>query len=384
MLLWVSLPLAPAADAAEDAAIDAAKDAAGVQAELAAVGQAIESIRAWMETAGAQRSEAELRLREAELAVAEMRTAVAEIRSAITGITLNLGSLEESISVLEGQRDSQQTLVASALYSAYVDGPQSQFKVLLNQQDPSLAPRMLVYHQRFNAVRLEQIRTFQQTLQSLSSGRQQLQAEQQRLNDRQEELAARQSELETSLAARQSALTELSAAMAARGQELEALLSDRQELEALLERIEEAVEQIPAIPDLPFVQRRGQLPWPAQGRFISEFGSPFGDGSLRRQGIIIAGSPGTPVRAVHGGRVVFADWLRGYGLLTILDHGDGYMSLYGYNQTLTTEPGAWVESGDIVAESGASGSQDTAGIYFEIRHNGRPENPLDWCISLSP
>ncbi len=128
----------------------------------------------------------------------------------------------------------------------------------------------------------------------------------------------------------------------------------------------------------PFAGQTANLRWPAQGRILHRFGQPRADGRMKWQGVLIGAAEGSEVKAVYNGRVVFADWLDGLGLLMILEHGDGYMSLYGHNQTLLREVGQTVTKGDVIAEVGDSGGQPTPGLYFEVRKNGSAVNPSSW------
>lgn len=129
-----------------------------------------------------------------------------------------------------------------------------------------------------------------------------------------------------------------------------------------------------------FSAARGKLPWPVNGRLLARFGDARGnDARAKWDGVMISANPGTQVRAVHGGRVVFADWLRGAGLLVILDHGNGYLSLYGHNQSLLKSAGDIVKAGEAISTVGDSGGQDAAGLYFAIRQQGRPTDPSQWC-----
>ena len=130
----------------------------------------------------------------------------------------------------------------------------------------------------------------------------------------------------------------------------------------------------------PFASARGKLPWPGDGRLVARYGTPRGgDARTKWDGVLIGAAAGSQVRAVHGGRVVFADWLRGAGLLVILDHGNGYLSLYGHNQSLLKNAGDVVKAGDPIATVGSSGGQDASALYFAIRQNGRPSDPAQWC-----
>ena len=128
-----------------------------------------------------------------------------------------------------------------------------------------------------------------------------------------------------------------------------------------------------------FAERRGAMSWPAKATVKNMFGRKRNNAGIRWQGSLLEGREGTPIRAIHNGRVVFAEWFRGQGLLIIVDHGDGFMSLYGHNQSLLRETGEWVRAGEPIATLGSSGGRENPGLYFEIRQNGKPVNPAKWC-----
>ena len=163
-------------------------------------------------------------------------------------------------------------------------------------------------------------------------------------------------------------------------QELARLQADQAQLRQLLLEIQQALADIPdeAPGAEPFVQRKGRLPWPSRGRIAAAFASPK-LGGMSWDGVMISAQPGEAVQAVHHGRVAFADWLRGFGLLLILDHGDGWMTLYGHNQSLFKEVGDWVEAGEPLALVGNSGGRQASGVYFGIRHQGKAVDPGRWC-----
>lgn len=140
------------------------------------------------------------------------------------------------------------------------------------------------------------------------------------------------------------------------------------------------MDDIPALPtEKPFSKQRGKLYWPAKGKVKNLYDHWRSVGKVKWQGNIIKAKEGAPVHTISNGRIAYSDWLRGYGLITIIDHGDGYMSLYGHNQTLLKEVGDWVENNEIIATVGSSGGLKSVGLYFEIRHNGKPSNPSRWC-----
>ncbi|MFT4863166.1 MAG: septal ring factor EnvC (AmiA/AmiB activator), partial [Pseudohongiellaceae bacterium] len=183
-------------------------------------------------------------------------------------------------------------------------------------------------------------------------------------------------------AARQHSATvvaQLRSRIKTRADELEQLEMNQAELQRLIEEIRQAMEGIRSFDDVPsFQAAKGKLPMPIAGTITSRFGQQYGSGSLVRQGITLAVEPGSSVRAIHAGHVVFADWLRGSGLLVIIDHGNGFMSLYGGNESLSASPGVWVDVGDVVATSGQSASNSEPGLYFEIRQRGQPLDPGPW------
>ena len=162
-----------------------------------------------------------------------------------------------------------------------------------------------------------------------------------------------------------------------KGQRLAQLEEDRQQLEDLLEELRR--QETPSMPDSgAFAGRQGTLPWPVKGKVSARFGTPRDSGKLKWQGIMIDTHEGADVRAVAPGTGGFADWMRGYGLLLIIDHGDGYMSLYGQNQALHKNAGDPVADGETIASVGDSGGRNSNGLYFEIRYQGKPSNPLAW------
>ena len=165
------------------------------------------------------------------------------------------------------------------------------------------------------------------------------------------------------------------------GRDLSRLEQNAKHLSDLIDSLSEILTDIPAQPPehKSFSRLRGKLAWPVKGKVLNHFGKPKPPSNLRWQGVVIRAPVGNNVRAVSHGRIAFADWLRGMGNLIIIDHGDGFLSLYGHNQSLFKTTGEWVEAGEIIASIGNSGGQKNAGVYFEIRKKGRPQNPSTWC-----
>lgn len=350
--------------------------------QLAQLNSAIADIETWLNSAANNRSALETQLRENTQKIDSIRAQVAENRDAIATLQTQLNSLNERSAALELEKSAQEALVKQAVRAAYVSGQEPYLKLLLNQQDPARSARMLNYYERFNRERLARVQEFRATLSELLATRAQIEASTFERDTTQAQLQVQLDSLGTEQAQRNTLLAALTDDIATRSGELQQLTEDRGRLEALIAKIQEAIASIPPPEQLtPFAQSRGKLPWPVAGTAMNRFGAAYSDGNLHRAGIVMEAEIGSPVRAVHPGRVVFADWLRGSGLLVVVDHGEGYLSLYANNQSLVKRKGDWVNRGEALATSGENGGTGSAGIYFEIRHNGQAQDPALWCES---
>ena len=350
--------------------------------QLEQLNTAIASIESWLNSAANNRSALERELRANSQAIDLLNRNIDDNQRAIAALQTQQDILHAQQSDLEAEKLSQQTLIAQAIRASYVSGQESYLKLLLNQEDPSLSARMLRYFSDFNRERLQRIESFRETLTALEANSAELAATAIELAASQERLEAQRLNLSQESAQRETLLSALSADIAARSDELLQLGEDREHLETLIEQIQDAIASIPP-PDqiTPFAQAKGSLPWPVAGLPLNRFGAAYSDGNLHRQGIVLSAEQGSAVRSVHPGRVVFADWLRGSGLLVVVDHGEGYLSLYAQNQDLVKRKGDWVNRGEALATAGANGGTGQPGLYFEIRHNGQALDPAQWCAS---
>lgn len=361
---------------------DSAADDARARQQLEAVTSAIAEVESWLDRADGELDSGQEALRQAELEVSNLRQEIAALEADISTAEAELETLRQRQSSLQAEQDSQAALLSKVLRAAYMAGDYSRLRLLLDGDDPSKAARLLHYAGEFSRHQLTLIEQFQTTLADLDSVRQQLDARIVELDSQQNELQQRNTRLTAARDERAAALAALRQDIRNRNQELEQLQFDQAELEALLAEIARAMEGIRSFADVPpLTEQRGRLAFPVSGPIVSRFGSAYGGGSLVRQGIIIAASEGSPVRAVHPGRVVFADWLRGAGLLVIIDHGEGYMSLYGGNEALAAEAGDWVDQGEVIATSGRGANSSEPGLYFEIRRRGTAVDPANWLAS---
>lgn len=351
---------------------------------LQEVQREIEQVRDGLEKARGARGTLEAQLRESERAVSQASRDLAQSEAHLEDTRARLRTLETRALEEEARLEAHREGLALQLRRAYQAGRQDQLKLILNQEDPARLERMLTYYRHFNDARGEHIREAREALADLERTRRaldQVRVEQARQRSARQRL---QGELESRREQRAEALAALQADIDAAGQTLTQLESDQEALEALLESLDAALSDIPdeSLMDEAFAEHRGQLPYPVPGEIRHGFGTArASDTGQRWRGMVIAAERGDPVRAIHHGRVAFADWMRGFGMLLIIDHGDGYMTLYGHNESLHKSPGDWVRQGDIVAHAGDSGADQAPGVYFEIRHDGQPVNPARWCDS---
>ena len=273
----------------------------------------------------------------------------------------------------------QRKLMEKQIRSAYAIGSQDRLKLLLNQQDPAVAGRLMIYHDYFNRSRVKQLDLIQNTLKKLQQAETEMIAEERKMHALQGRKQQEKSSLEKSRNERKSLIAKLNRDITTDTEQLRELKRDEKRLQNILTKIEKkaSVESRFQSSDAPFAKQKGKLNWPAKGRFAARFGTEK-RGGLKWDGVLINAPEGIDVKAVYAGKVVFADWLRGFGLLLILDHGDGYMTLYGHNQSLTKQPGDLVRANEVVAVLGDSGGLTEPGVYFAMRHNGQPINPSTW------
>jgi septal ring factor EnvC (AmiA/AmiB activator) len=350
-------------------------------AELKQLREKIEVLQDDLQSNRKKKTRAERQLRKIEKRVSRTRhalkksdLALRDMRRKLAGLT---GQRREADATLERQSDQ----LAREARAAYAMGRQQQVKLLLNQQEPAAVGRMLMYFSYFSRTRQEKISGIHRTLQELEALEAEIDENNRALLALQQQQQDQAARLQEQRQQRKQVVARLQQRLSHQGDELKRLQQDEKQLQALVSSLQELLSDVPAEAgeQQPFKTLKGRLRWPAQGHLASRFGTVRGNSGLKWQGVLIEAPEGGQVRAVSQGRVAFSDWMRGFGLLLIIDHGDGYMTLYGHNQALYKEVGEWVDSGEVVASLGASGGQTQAGLYFEIRHNGQPVNPRGWC-----
>jgi len=340
-----------------------------VRGHIMGLEKAIESDRARLETLRRQ-------LRDKEVAIGRLRAQQRQLEARLAGIKDRLSHLQQDREQEQAQLRKQQELLAAQVRAAYISGRQDYLKLLLNQEDPALLGRTLVYYRYDNDARAERLRRISEQLTQLRDIGQAMRLEAATQQDLHQQIQTRLGQLQQLQGERKQVLTDLSSQLSDKHRRLVSLREDADKFTQLLDRLRQRATR--QDDSLPFAHLKGQLQWPLKGRIARHFGSTRKDGSLKSQGVIIAVDAGMDVHAVAAGQVVFADWFRNLGLLIILDHGHGYMSLYGHNLSLYREEGDQVQTGEVIAGSGNSGGSGQNGLYFEIRDQGRPANPLHW------
>jgi septal ring factor EnvC (AmiA/AmiB activator) len=339
------------------------------EAELKKLNQRIEKVRRSVNEDVQKRDKLSAQLREAELGVQSARKELDEIRSQRLAAEARVRELEAEQARREKELDGERAELAGELRTAYVNGREEQLKLLLNQEDPSNFGRLLAYYGYFGRARADRIRGIQDQLEHLALVREKIFAEKTRLDTLEQQREQRVASLKSAQAQRASAVSAIDQSIKSRGSELKRLQSQAKGLEKLIVDLRKAIEKAQAsqpprkgstggavAAKPPFEPLRGKLPWPVQ----------------------IGTERGARVRAPYAGRIVYGDWLPGMGLMLVIDHGGGYMSLYGHNEELFRKVGDSVAAGDVIGAVGDSGGNSQPALYFEVRRGRTPVDPQTW------
>lgn len=351
-------------------------------AQIEELKERIEDIDDWLEDAEEDRSALERQLAATEKNISRLTLERRSLRQQAERQQQRLRELEKEAQELTRTLNRQRDSLKTQIRAAWMEGDAPAVKVLLNEIDPDKIARTMTYYEYLSKDTVDRLEAFRQSLQELRSTQAAVQSTRVELARTEENVAKRQQELTASRKERQQTLAALNADIQNRRSEREELESDRKRLENLLAEVQQAINNIPSPNESqPFASLRNKLPWPVKGQVLSRYGERYADGKLRRNGLLIGTGDEAEIRAIHYGRVVFANWLRGFGLITIIDHGDGYMTLYGHSSSLFTSPGDWVAAGEPIAQAGRTGGTDSPALYFEVRHNGKPDNPGRWLAN---
>jgi len=277
---------------------------------------------------------------------------------------------------------SQKKALVNLVKAAYGMGRNEKLKFMLNQQDTSVSGRMMVYYEYLNKAKLEKIKQIDTDMLVLHELELQHVQQAALLERELQQKTKVQAVLLQTKVERKVVLGKINKKFSSKKQQLNRFKKNEKKLKLLITSLQQVMGDFPFDEGVvkPFAKLKGRLPWPVRGRLLKKFGERRSDSQW--DGVLIKAKEGTEIRAITRGRVVYADWLRGYGLLTIIDHGKGYMTLYAFTQSLYKGVGDWVDAGVIIASVGVSGGQADAGLYFGIRKKGKPVNPVKWCRKL--
>lgn len=341
----------------------------------------IQLLRDDLNTVRGTRRDVRVQLTDIERSIAVTARQIRKIRQ---DLALNTQRVQELITQrrqLQAPLARQREVLAEQVRTGYVVGRQDYMKMLLNQEQPARVGRVLTYYSYLESARRGQIESITQQMDRLHGVEAAINAENEKLASTNTRLTGEKTSLLALQSERRGILVRIDEVLNDKTQRLANLSSDEQRLSELLRRLPTELSDIPADVNVKgaFAKAKGKLLWPTSGRIAAAYGAPRGAGNLRWQGVVLEAEEGTEVRAIWRGQVIFTGWLNGYGMMIIIDHGDDYMSLYAHNQSVVKEVGDWTEVNEVIATVGDSGGQRKSGLYFEIRHNGKPDNPVQWC-----
>ncbi len=351
---------------------------AEASAELEKVRERIEDLRDELESDGRRRSRAEKALAKIEQEEQQIRRELKRIRGQLKENQDQQRTLEAQLERQQAELDAERAALSQQLRIAYINGDEEWLRVVLNQQDATTLGRRMAYYGYFSRQRATTIEKLGELLLQLDKTREDIASKARELAKLEDKSADKLESIADTRGERARLVAKIKDAMAGKGAEIETLTAQSRELKELVEALARVMPAMPDFDSEPFAGQASKLVWPVKGNVAKRFGQPRADGRLKWEGVLLTAKAGADVRSVYHGRVVFSDWLDGMGLLIIIEHGDGYMSLYGHNQDLLRAVGEWVEPNQVIAHVGDSGGKAATGLYFEIRKDGKPVNPGNW------
>jgi septal ring factor EnvC (AmiA/AmiB activator) len=350
-----------------------------VQQRMQQLQSDIGSLQDWLNKAQNQASDLQKQLRSNEKKISSLRKAIKQNQQSSKKSVSRLTKLQQQSSHFQDALSEQYQQLSNQLKNQYQQGQNSASNLLLSLDNPSTLARNMAYYQYLNQASANQMAVYRQTLNSLALVQQEqadLALELQQYDKQLQEQTQNLTQAKTKLATN---LNQLKNKQASKAQRLTSAKADQIQAQELLEQIQVAISKANIqVANIPLVDAKGKLPWPLKGKVLNRFGASNSAYPLSQQGWLIAAQEGSDVVAIHGGQVVFSDWLKGYGLVIILDHGDSFLSLYGQNQALYLSVGDYAAAQQLIASSGKSGGNTQAAVYFSLRKQGKPLNPKQW------
>jgi septal ring factor EnvC (AmiA/AmiB activator) len=348
------------------------------EAELKQLKRSISALEKKLDQQRQEKGALQTQIEAVELDSAKLNQTIRNLSHKITAATEQLKALQDKKNRLDQRIEQQRSAIAEQIRYVYKTGNEEPIKLLLNQQDPQQLARTLKYYDYILQARSEKIEQFTDDITQLEAIATEIETTKIGLTKSKVTLEKQRKKHATNVKSRKTMLDELNQSLLLGNKQLTGYQKQHKQLEKLLSSVKKAAQKVAPAKNYPaFASRKGKLKWPARGKLKNTFGA-VREGDLRWQGWLISTPSGTDISAVHHGRVVFSNYMRGFGLLVIIDHGNSFMSLYAHNQELMRETGDWVQSGDIVAQAGNTGGLINPALYFEIREKGLPVNPKIW------
>ena len=350
-----------------------------VQQRMQQLKSDIGSLQSWLNAAQNQASDLQKQLRNHEQNISNLRKAIKQNQQGRKNSASHLAKLQQQSSHFQDALAEQEQQLSGQLKSQYQQGQNSVGNLLLSLDNPTTVARNMAYYQYLNQASAEQMAAYRQTLNSLALVQQEQADLTLELQLSAKQLQTQNQKLKQAKAKLADNLKRLNNKQASKAQRLSSAKADQIQAQELLEQIQVAIAKANIqVADTPLINAKGKLPWPVKGNVLNRFGVSQASYPLSQQGWLIAAPEGSDVLAIHGGQVVFSDWLKGYGLVIIVDHGDGFLSLYGQNQALYLSVGDYAAAQQLIASSGRSGGNTQSALYFSLRQQGKPLNPKQW------
>lgn len=358
-----------------------AEQDASYRQQIQQLAEKITSLGKTLDKKQQQRENEQVQLQKTEKQISKLLSKINQSETRVSQQKSRINKIQQQIENYNANKSQQTEQLSALLNSAYKVSKANYLKLLLNQENPYAVGRLNSYYKYFSQAQNEKIADIKMQLASLDDLKQQYQQQQEELADSQQQLLKQKKQLQTTRNRKKALLASLDKTINQTSQQIEKLETDRQRLSDLLGSFKKQPKSVPRyVPTSgSFADNKGKLPYPVNGNLKQKFGVYITANGLRSDGVFLQTDNKQSVRAVYRGKVLFADWFKGYGLMIIIDHGNNYMSLYGHNNKLYKKIGDIVETNEIISQTGTTGGLTNAGLYFEIRSNGSPVNPQLWC-----
>ena len=356
------------ASAAEDEATKAT-----TEAQLETINSDIEHLKGLLSKLNRERSSTEQKLQRSEQEMSELRQSIRSLENQLEEGSQQVKKLQRRQQELTARKNKEKKHIASSVHSAYLASRDNRLKLLLNQESPEDISRHLTYLKHLQQAQLDAITAFENTLREIDNNTREQEQVNASLSRQKSSLQEQRDDLNRVQDQRQRLISQIRQRQGSSNERLKNLDRERNQLETILSQL-----AAKAALQRPITSNQGELKWPVEGEILYGYRQKRPQSGMSWEGVLIAVDSGTRVNAVHDGTVIFSNWLRGFGQLIILDHGDDYLTLYAHNQWLLKAEGETVLAGEPLALAGQSGGLEQPGLYFEIRHKGKPQNPLRW------